>query len=56
MLLILLSVASAVGIGLLLEPLFNDNDSSENNKIQKILNRIRRIQLWYKTQALQQMQ
>lgn len=32
MLLILLSVASAVGIGLLLEPLFNDNDSSENNK------------------------
>ena len=32
MLLILLSVASAVGIGLLLEPLFNDNDSSENNE------------------------
>ncbi len=30
--LILLSVASAVGIGLLLEPLFNDNDSSENNE------------------------
>ena len=32
MLLILLSVAGAVGIGLLLEPLFNDNDSSENNE------------------------
>ena len=36
MLLILLSVASAVGIGLLLEPLFNDNDSSENNENSKL--------------------